>query len=150
MLSFARAIVAFETKHLHPTLEQILRETADGLWQLHTGQEYVIVTDIYRTHEETIRIYSEAGLKPPVVSVHELGRGVDLSVRMATPGRTYQEWPFLPAKLIREYVSAVNRRWRYQESEEHQVALYHNVAGVHVHLQCRPGGETVRREVVVS
>lgn len=155
MLTFARSSIARDVASLHPTLWQIVRELADGMWFEYTSQENMIVTEMFRTHDETVRIYTEAGFTPPAASVHESVRvfgdpwsgcrGADISVRMARPGMRYQDWPFLPATVVRKAVTAINNRWRYQESEAHQVALFHSVAGTHLHLQCRPERETVRR-----
>lgn len=156
MLAFERSHIAKETALLHPTLWTILRLIADGLWFEHTQQENVIVTQIFRTRAQTIAIYQAAGLTPPDSSVHESVkiagdamsgcRGCDLSVRMARPGMRYDEWSFLPSTRVRAFVDAVNATWRYQESEAHQVALYHSVSGPHVHLQVRPNDETKRRD----
>lgn len=159
MLTFVHSATARDVASLHPTLWTIVREIVDGLWLEHTGQEHVYVTEMWRPREKTIAIYRAAGLPPPAASVHEstkvLGeslsgcRGTDLSVRMARVGLAYTEWPFLPNGVIRQLVNAVNERWRYQESDQHQVTLYHAVSGPHVHLQCRAGDETVRRDVIV-
>lgn len=155
MLTFVRSATARDVATLHPTLWAIVREIADVLWLEHTGQENVYVTELWRSREETLRQYRSAGLPPPAFSVHEavkvLGdplsgcRGADLSVRMFRAGQRYEDWPRLPVPVCREVVAAINRRWRYQESEAHQVALYHSVTGPHVHLQVRPGSETVDR-----
>jgi hypothetical protein len=157
VLTFARSSIARDVASLHPTLWQIVRELADGMWFEYTSQENMIVTEMFRTHDETVRIYTEAGLTPPAASVHEavrvLGdpwsgcRGADISVRMARPGMRYQDWSYLPSTLIRACVTAINKRWRYQESEAHQVALFHDIAGLHVHLQVRSGQETIRRTI---
>lgn len=155
MLCFPRNHVAKEVALLHPTLWTIVQEIADSLWLRHVGQADVYVTQIFRTHDQTIAIYQAAGLPPPASSVHESVkiagdpmsgcRGCDLSVRMVRPGQRYDEWPFLSPSPIRDLVAAVNQRWQYQESDAHQVALYHSVSGPHVHLQVRPSNETKRR-----
>jgi hypothetical protein len=155
MLTFVRSATARDVGMLHPTLWKILREIVDVLWLEHTGQSNVYVTELWRPREETIRLYQSAGLAPPAFSVHEtakvLGdpwsgcRGADLSVRTTRAGQRYEDWPRLPVPVCREVVAAINRRWRYQESEAHQVALYHSVTGPHVHLQVRPDQETVDR-----
>lgn len=155
MLTFVRSHTSYDVATLHPTLRRILFEIADGLWADETNQENVYVTCLWRCRDDTVRLYAEAGLPVPAFSVHEavrvLGdpmsgcRGADLSVRMQRYGQPYETWPMLPPQVARRLVDAVNRRWRYQESEEHQVAIYHAVSGPHVHLQCRPGNETGER-----
>jgi len=155
MLCFARPVVAAQVALLHPTLWTIVQAIANGLWLEHTGQDNLVVTELFRTHDQTVALYTRAGLAAPAASVHESVkvagdalsgcRGADLSVRMARPGLRYDEWPFLPTSMVRHLVRAVNERWRYQQSEQHQVALFHAVSGPHVHLQVRPQGETVRR-----
>lgn len=161
MLIFKDSREAFETGLLHPTLRTIVRELADGLWQKLTNQEHLVVTELWRSREQTIARYASAGLPPPAFSVHEAVkenghplsgcRGADISVRNANAGlaagRPYQDWPFLDPALCRQVVVAINAEWRYQESERHQVALYHNIDGVHIHLQVRPGDETLRRVI---
>jgi hypothetical protein len=158
MLTFVRSYVAHDVASLHPTLWSIVREIADWMWAEYTHQENVYVTQLWRSHDETVRIYREAGLPPPASSVHEAARvlgdpwsgcrGADLSVRMYRAGQPYDTWPTLPPSVVRELVAAVNQKWRYQSGEQHQVALFHHVSGPHVHLQCRPGQETIDRETV--
>jgi hypothetical protein len=155
MLTFVRTATAHDVASLHPTLWRILREVADQLWLEHTGQENVYVTELWRSREATLRLYQEAGMTPPATSVHEavrvLGdpwsgcRGADLSVRMHRPGQRYEDWPMLPPKVCRDAAAAINRRWQYQATEEHQVALYHAVSGPHIHLQVREQQETSPR-----
>lgn len=159
MLAFVRSHLAHDVAMLHPTLWRIVREIADWMWLEYTNQENVYVTSLWRSRAETVRLYEEAGVAPPAASVHEavrmLGdpwsgcRGADLSVRMQRPGQPYDTWPLLPPKVSRAFVEAVNKKWRYQESEAHQVALYHAVSGPHIHLQVRPEQETIEREQVV-
>jgi hypothetical protein len=159
MLIFKATKTALEARLLHPTLWTILAELADGEWKRLTNQEHVVVTEVWRSREQTIARYASAGIAPPVFSVHEavkeVGvhlsgcRGVDISVRDANAGlaarRPYADWPFLEPQLCRLVADQINERWCYQESDAHQVALYHAVDGPHVHLQVRAQGETVRR-----
>lgn len=104
----------------------------------------MLVTDLYRPREETVEIYVAAGETPPRVSVHEVKpcRGADVAVRVPAGDGRWEQLSFGTARAIE---GAVNAAWRYQESEAHQVALFHDIAGAHIHLQCRPGDETRRR-----
>lgn len=135
MLAFKRAADAEHFAILHPTLKEILVEIVNGIWREETGGDLVVVTELWRSRDETIARYRSAGLQPPEASVHEQVpcRGADLSVLAIT------------AEGARKVVSRVNTRWRYEAAETHQVALFHDVAGVHLHLQVRPGDETRRR-----
>jgi len=159
MLIFKTTKTALEARLLHPTLWTILAELADSQWKQLTNQDHLVVTELWRSREQTIARYATSGLARPAFSVHESVkeagaafsgcRGADISVRNATAGlsaRTpYADWPFIDADICRMVADRINSSWRYQDSEAHQVALYHAVAGVHIHLQCRPGNETVRR-----
>ena len=161
MLIFKHVKTALEARLLHPTLWAILAELADGQWKRLTNQEHLIVTELWRSREQTIARYASAGLPPPAFSVHEATkepgnalsgcRGADVSVRNANAGlashKEYADWPFLDPDLCRLVADRLNERWRYQETEAHQVALYHAVDGVHIHLQCRADNETVRRVI---
>ena len=155
MLCFARTNVAAQVALLHPTLWTIVQEIAGGLWLEHTAQEHVVVTDLFRTHEQTVAFYARAGLPVPDddghASIKVNGdplsgcRAADLGVRMQRPGMRWDEWPLLPTDLVRALVRAVNERWRYQANDAQQVAQFNTAGEPHVHVGVRPGNETVRR-----
>ena len=129
---------------LHPTLLRVL-QYADSIWGRYTGEQVMVITCIYRDRDETVRIYNQAGKKPPRVSVHELlpCRGLDLGVRRVRPTLDYGSWPLMADEMGFRLASDINQKWCYQESEDHQVALYHNVSGPHIHTQVRD--ETAER-----
>jgi|SRR6187431_549073 len=135
MIAFKRMIDAEHYAILHPRLKDILSEIVGGIWHEETGDDLVVVTELWRSREETIARYRSAGLQPPAASVHEQVpcRGADLSILA------------VGERAAKKVVARVNTRWRYEASENHEVALFHDVAGVHIHLQCRPGDETRRR-----
>lgn len=155
MIRFKDLHSAHELRLLHGRLYAILTWIVDeGVWTAATGEPDLVVTEVWRSRAETIRIYEAAGVPPPAVSVHEtvqeIGdpwsgcRGLDLSVRRPGPG-AYETWPLMPQDEIRAFVAAVNGAWCYHPEERFQVALYHSVSGPHVHLQVARGDVTQRR-----
>lgn len=142
-----------EWRGVHPILKEVVKDWAE-IWGLITGAPLVVITEIYRSHQESVEIYAAAGLVAPAVSVHETRpeqwvelsgiRGVDASTRAPRSGQ-YSGWPHSPDGHVEQAVQELNQRWIYQAGGAHQVALYHSVGGKHVHLQCRPGSETHRR-----
>lgn len=155
MIRFKDLDSAYELRLLHATLYGLLRWIVEEVaWEQATGEPDLIVTEVWRSRAETIRIYEAAGLVPPAVSVHELTkemgdpwsgcRGLDLSIRRPGIG-PYESWRVIPDAQVLAFVALVNGAWRYQASEAHQVALFHDVSGPHVHLQVARGDETKRR-----
>jgi hypothetical protein len=158
MLLFKNVYDAPETGILHSRLWTIV-EWSFLPWQEETGEPVIIVTEVWRSRQQTLRIYAEAGLPAPAFSVHEdtrqFGnpltgcRGIDFSARSASRGiglgLAYGEWPLIPRFRLEAFAERVNATWRYHAADEKQVALVHDVSGLHVHLQVRSGDETVRR-----
>jgi hypothetical protein len=160
VLCFKRVEEAFEYRLLHPTLDKIVRwMVEDRIWWDETGEEEAVVTEVWRSQQETERIYAAAGLPAPKASVHgdrkdpmnalSGCRGIDFSVRSFSAGcrsgRPYAEWPFIDRDMLVRLVARINGAWRYQKSEAHQVAVLHDISGLHLHLQVRQGDETQRR-----
>jgi hypothetical protein len=156
MIRFKDLESAYELRLLHRTLYSVLRWIVDeGAWHEATGESDLVVTDVWRSQAETDRIYREAGLPAPARSVHSETlhpgdphtgcRGLDLSVRRPTPGKPYAEWPPIERGRLERFVAAVNEAWRYHPEERYQVALLHDVAGLHVHLQVARENLTARR-----
>lgn len=158
MLLFKNTHDAPETGILHARLWSIV-EWSIPVWQEETGEIVIVVTEVWRSRQQTLRIYAEAGLPPPAFSVHEETRqfgnpltgcrGIDFSARSAGAGigrgLEYGEWPLIERDSLLDFAARVNSTWRYHAADQKQVALVHDVAGLHVHLQVRPGDETVRR-----
>ncbi len=144
---------AWQIHWLHPRLWEIVCWLEEELWHKITAQHVMVLTEIFRTREETTALY--AGRIPPASSVHECKpergavlsgtRGVDISDRRVVAGLPYWEWPKMTAGIMELVEHEINRTWQYRESNAHQVAVYHDVKGTHLHLQCRPEDETVRR-----
>lgn len=126
---------------LHPTLQEIVLDLTNGIWKEKTGEEDLVLSELWRDHDDTVASYRAAGLDPPKISVHELlpCRGADVSVRRRLDGA------YLPDAQVKEVVEELNQRWQYHLTDRYQVALFHDVRGPHIHLQVRPGTETKRR-----
>lgn len=160
MLLFRKVAESLEMRLLHPRLVQIVEWLhEDGVWELHLDTPLIPVTDVWRSRQQTVRIYEAAGQPPPAYSVHETTkamwdpmsgtRGIDLSARDARVGLmrqlTYAQWPMHDMVRLEQLEAAINASWRYNTADDKQVALLHSVSGLHLHLQVRPGDETKRR-----
>lgn len=155
MIRFKDLASAYELRLLHPRLYDILSWIVDdGVWKAATGEPDLVITEVWRSRQETLRIYEEAGLPAPAISVHEtikeLGnhwsgcRGLDLSIRRPISG-SYDGWPLIVPDQVVAFVARVNATWLYHPEDRFKVALYHSVAGPHVHLQVARENVTVRR-----
>ena len=129
---------------LHPTLVEVCQDFQE-LWRGLVGPiRLPVITEVWRSHQETVALYLAAGRNPPRYSVHETRpcRGLDWSSR-AHDG--YQA----PMEVCRRIEQKLNLRWRYHAAGRYNVCHAHTLAGLaglHFHLQVRPGDETQRRQ----
>lgn len=162
MIKFRTVGDSIEMRLLHPRLAEIVTWLVDGgTWSAITGTRDAIVTEVWRSRQQTVAIYEAAGLAPPAASVHEaiktVGnplsgcRGIDFSARDgdrgAILGLPYEHWPMLSTERLKALETRINAIWQYNAADDKQVALVHSVSGVHLHLQVRPDAETRRRTV---
>jgi hypothetical protein len=156
MIAFKQVSIASEMRLLHPRLAHILGWIGDtDVWRRTTGCSFFVITCLFRSRDQTVKLYEEAGKAPPAVSVHECVklpmdpwsgcRGADISARRPSLTAPYGQWEFLPDDVLHRFVEEVNSAWRYHEAERYNVALYHSVSGPHVHLQVARLDETKRR-----
>ena len=99
-----------------------------NLWvELNSISARVVITNLLRTQKEQDKIYAHKPnyLKNPWKSVHQYGRGIDLSV-----------WNFEnKGDEPEEIINTVNLNWDYGDNV-HKCALIHDVGwGRHIHLQ---------------
>jgi hypothetical protein len=88
----------------------------------------VTITEIFRTDEMQVKYYPK---KPGKISVHQLWRGVDISVKG------------LEMSVIKQLEKAVNILFPYGK-HPYNTAFYHDIGlGAHIHLQNLLMGKTV-------
>lgn len=159
MVLFKSSVQVFQTHLMHSVLATVFRDVVDRFWWETIGERTLVVTEIWRSRDQTIAYYQAAGLPVPEASPHETVkipmdpfsgcRAFDISDRSADrglrEGLDYGMWPHLEVEKLTALVRRVNHEWRYEPSERHQVALLHNVRGRHLHFQVRPANETERR-----
>jgi len=129
MIEFKTKRQAEEFRYLHPGLQKILYWLS-GWTEMNTAAKQITITGLIRTQEEQNAIYADNVLfrESPWPSVHQFGRGADISVLgFLSSGDD-------PASICVE----VNREFLYGDGR-HSTAIYHEVNrhGKHIHIQVR-------------
>ena len=127
---------------LHPTRVEMCQDF-QGVWGRMVGHRLPVITEVWRSHQETVALYLAAGRNPPRYSVHETRpcRGLDWSSRASDGYQMTLE----TGRVLERYL---NQRWRYHAAGKYNVCHLHTLAGLaglHFHLQVRPADETQRR-----
>ncbi len=93
-------------------------------WHVRETGRHVRLTDIGRTRQEQIVIYG--GDESVFVSPHEDGRAFDFSVHQLLSDRRQAMTSYLKQRFI------------YVGSSRYNIAILHDVAGLHIHVQVSP------------
>ena len=100
---------------------------------------YCNITDVFRTQEEQDRIYKDDPeyQKQKWESVHQYWRGIDFIIE-DSEGINYDK------NFHENLVNKINNSIQYNDKQNHNTALYHEVGfnGVHIHLQVFALNET--------
>lgn len=129
MIKFKTPALRSQFNLLHPGLKHILYWLS-GWVEINTSAKRIIVTDLIRSQEEQDEIYGNDPRygEKPWKSVHQFGRGADISVhRFITDGDDADE-------ICRE----IEQEFPYGDGR-HQSAIHHQVGnrGKHIHIQVR-------------
>ena len=121
MINFVHSRLKDEFSKLHPQLIKILF-WLDGFLNYHWRQS-LIITHLMRTQTEQEEIYGKGTSKK---SVHQFGRGADISVKDLFANRIAPEI----------LVDAINDAFPYAKPD-YKTALYHELdhRGRHIHIQ---------------
>lgn len=109
-------------------IREIVEALEDEAWNISIAD--ILITDIFRTRAEQIKIYNDPNTK---TSVHEVWRGIDIIPSFVSPTE------------IKKVVKWINKNWSYDPKRPKlKVAIYHAVVGRrHIHVQVHP--RSIRR-----
>ena len=129
MIEFRTAALRPQFNLLHPGLKKILYWLS-GWVEINTSAKRIIITELLRTQEEQDEIYSANSDYPekPWKSVHQFGRGADISVHgFLSNGDDIED-------ICRE----IEREFPYGDGR-HRSAIHHQAGkrGKHIHIQVR-------------
>ena len=100
---------------------------------------YCNVTDVFRAQEEQDNIYKDDPeyQKQKWESVHQYWRGIDFIIENEE-GENYDK------NFHENLVKKINNAFQYNDKQNHQTALYHEIGsnGVHIHIQVHALNET--------
>jgi hypothetical protein len=124
MIEFKYPRLADEFHRLHPNLKKILYWFS-GWLEMNSQAKVLRITHLWRSQAEQEALYGSGIAKK---SVHQFGRGADISVE-----------GFLKAgDEVESIVERVNAEFPYGD-HQHRTAIYHQVGdrGWHIHLQVK-------------